>query len=353
MRCEECLAVVEEYFDGELVRHKAEQVAAHLAACADCAAAHDALAFEQELFLRYDRGLEVSPALWQNVRAAVARLEESERPTEPLPPFAALRRRLAGAFGALAPRAAFAPALALFLLAALAGALWLARRPGATDEVASAPPSMERAAAADPQPGASPEPGAPPAAAVDNNVASVAPVVPQPSAAERGRAGFVNAGAADVNRPARGALTPPPDPDHLEVAEAELAGLAAPAVTAESADVVLASAHLPTPEEKEMARHLEQAQMLLRSFQNEVAEGGDAVQIAYERRLSRRLLEESAALRVEADAVGDKQTRRVLDALEPFLLDIANLRDDASRDEVRSIKERMQKKEIVAALHVY
>jgi hypothetical protein len=34
-------------------------------------------------------------------------------------------------------------------------------------------------------------------------------------------------------------------------------------------------------------------------------------------------------------------------------LDISNLRDEPSREEVRSIKERMQKKEIIASLQVY
>jgi hypothetical protein len=43
----------------------------------------------------------------------------------------------------------------------------------------------------------------------------------------------------------------------------------------------------------------------------------------------------------------------LLGSLEPFLLDIANLPDKPSGDDVRSIKERMQKKEIVSALQIY
>jgi hypothetical protein len=43
----------------------------------------------------------------------------------------------------------------------------------------------------------------------------------------------------------------------------------------------------------------------------------------------------------------------LLGSLEPFLLDIANLPDRPSNDDVRSIKERMHKKEIVAALQIY
>lgn len=356
MRCEECLAVVEEYFDGELERQKGERVAAHLAACADCAAAHEALSFEQELFLRYDRGLEVGPALWEGVRAAVARLDESEKVSAPPPrQSVGLRARLAAAFGSFVPRAAFAPALALVLMAAFVGSLWLARRPaeGPEHQVASAPAAPERAPA--------PRPNVEATTAGDGGGLAepkiVAPVAPAPASAAGGPARTVNAAGANAPRgltPAAGSEAEPPSPDHNDAAEAELL-LASAEAPAEGIDMTLApaSTRLPTPEEKEMARHLEQAQMLLRSFQNEAAAGGDAVQLAYERRLSRRLLAENATLQVEAEAVGDKQTRRVLDSLEPFLLDIANLRDNASRDEVRSIGERMQKKEIVAALQVY
>lgn len=356
MRCEECLAVIEEYFDGELERRQSERVGAHLAACEGCSEALDALASEQEMYLRYDRGLEVGPALWEGVRAGVARLAEPEQPAAPARTRAGLGGRLAAFVAALAPRAAFAPALALVLLAAFVGALWLTQRPDR--EVVSVPPTAGEAA--DPLPNTTPDPGAPPAAAPEDRGASVgsqlaALVEPPPAVSEAVTSGGTN--GRDPRRSARGSeltVVTPPDADHLLAAEDELLAAAQP-TPAEAGDVVLATASAPllTPEEKEMARHLEQAQRLLRSFQNEVAAGGDAVQIAYERRLSRKLLAENESLRLGAEATGDRQTRRVLDTLEPFLLDIANLRDDASRDEVRSIKERMEKKEIIAALHVY
>lgn len=364
MRCEECLAVIEEFFDGELERRQSERVGAHLAACESCSEALDTLASEQEMYLRHDRGLEVGPALWEGVRAGVARLADAEPTPAPASP-SGLGSRLLAAFGRLAPRAAFAPALALLLLAAFVGALWLAQRPDSDRQMASAP-SAEQTADADPQPSTSPEPGAPPVRLQGGEVASAGPspdasVAPPSAAAHPGGVSVINAAGASVTTPRRAksaseraALTPPPD-DHLEAIEAEFTRLDARPVTNEPADALIAasSARLLTPEEKEMARHLEQAQRLLRSFQNEAAAGGDAVQIAYERRLSRRLLAENETLRLGAEAAGDRQTRQVLDTLEPFLLDIANLRDDASRDEVRSIKERMEKKEIIAALHVY
>ena len=107
------------------------------------------------------------------------------------------------------------------------------------------------------------------------------------------------------------------------------------------------------PGQKEVARHVEQTQMLLRSIKNARADRGGAADVAYEKGLSRKLLAENATLQLEADVKGDKGTRQVLDTIEPFLLDIANMRENPSRDEVRSIRERVRKNEIVAALQVY
>ncbi|HWS53405.1 MAG TPA: zf-HC2 domain-containing protein, partial [Pyrinomonadaceae bacterium] len=111
MRCEDCLSVVEEYFDGELETKQTERVSAHMAACADCAAALDALSFEQDIYLRYEREAEVTPALWQQVRAGVGRLDEDEKAARPASPLARLRGRLSASLSALAPRASFAPTL--------------------------------------------------------------------------------------------------------------------------------------------------------------------------------------------------------------------------------------------------
>ena len=358
MRCEDCLAVVEEYFDGELEAKQTQSVSAHLAACADCAAALDALSFERDIYLRYERDVEVTPALWEQVRAGVARLEAAAPPAPPQPRLVRLRGRLAASLSVFAPRSAFAPTLALLVLGVALGALWLARTPAErpSGDVASNPARAERPAA----------PVAPPTVqtntpdAVDGNNPPDESnhFAPARAAARReGPAGvsFVNVGgtvAAARPAPTAPAFAPPPPPDHLLAAESELLAAVGPAAPAGEDVVAAAGARLLNPEEKEMARHLEQAQALLRSFQNEAPEA-DAVQLAYERRLSRRLLEENAALQFGAETSGREETRQVLDTLEPFLLDIANLRDDASREDVSSIRERMQKREIITALQVY
>jgi hypothetical protein len=46
-------------------------------------------------------------------------------------------------------------------------------------------------------------------------------------------------------------------------------------------------------------------------------------------------------------------TKTLLSDIEPLLIDISNLPDHAKPEEVRAIKERVQKTEIVAALLDY
>lgn len=102
------------------------------------------------------------------------------------------------------------------------------------------------------------------------------------------------------------------------------------------------------------ARHVEQAQVLLRSFRNARAGGDDpaTTEIAYEKRRSKELLYRNILLRREAASRGNIEVESLLSNLEPILIDIANLPDKPAQDEVRSITERMRKKNIVAMLQV-
>ncbi|HSB11994.1 MAG TPA: hypothetical protein VLM38_21085 [Blastocatellia bacterium] len=104
----------------------------------------------------------------------------------------------------------------------------------------------------------------------------------------------------------------------------------------------------------ETARHLEQAQLMLRSFRNSRESNAQTdPDLAYEKQQSKGLLYKNIVLRRDAEAKGNQPAENLLSTLEPFLLDIANLPDRPTTDEVRSIKERMQKKEIVSALQIY
>ncbi|HYJ46980.1 MAG TPA: hypothetical protein VEV81_10235, partial [Pyrinomonadaceae bacterium] len=73
---------------------------------------------------------------------------------------------------------------------------------------------------------------------------------------------------------------------------------------------------------------------------------------AYEKEQSRRLLYQNIALRRDAETRGDQSASELLNTLEPILLDIAHLPDRALARDVRPIEQRMEKKEIVAALQV-
>ncbi len=101
------------------------------------------------------------------------------------------------------------------------------------------------------------------------------------------------------------------------------------------------------------ARHLEQSEVLLRAFRNiRVDQAGSAPEIGYERRRARQLLYRNIRLRREADNAGDVQVESLLGSLEPILLDIANLRDKPDPEEVRAIRDRVERKNLVPLLQV-
>jgi putative zinc finger protein len=364
MRCEDCLPLIEEYFDGEVTGQTATAVSAHLSTCATCAAALDALSFEQEIYARYDRGgLEVTPDLWARVSAEIARTPPPEAPTERRPFLNRARGYFAAALGTLALRPALASSLALLLVAAALGTLWLSRRqqPGVqTQDVARQNIPVPTVAVIPP--------------AHDNGDTNDIPQRENPFSP--GESGTVPV-AYEARGHTRDAETPQavrPSGSDISVDEL-LAGTSAPkaspivqfgpdehtptdntdALLVETAaprrEVARTEAPLLDPEQKDVARHIERAQMLLRSIKN--VRASDAGDIAYEKNLSRKLLAENATLQLEAEVKGDKETKQVLDRIEPFLLEIANMGEKPSTEEVRSIRERVRQNEIVAALEVY
>ncbi|HKS09146.1 MAG TPA: hypothetical protein VJS13_06320 [Pyrinomonadaceae bacterium] len=107
-------------------------------------------------------------------------------------------------------------------------------------------------------------------------------------------------------------------------------------------------------DEQDTAKHIEQTENLLRSIRNfSISDTDDEIDVSYDKALSRRLLIENVVLRREAEMKAKFPTKTLLADLEPFLIDIANLPDQAKPEDVRAIKERVQKTEIVAALVDY
>lgn len=101
------------------------------------------------------------------------------------------------------------------------------------------------------------------------------------------------------------------------------------------------------------AMHFEKSETLLRSFRNiRLNEKSAASEVSYERTRAKQLIFQNMLLRREADASGDVQISSVLENLEPILLDIANLPDQPDEDSVRVIRQRMERKNIVALLQV-
>jgi hypothetical protein len=93
--------------------------------------------------------------------------------------------------------------------------------------------------------------------------------------------------------------------------------------------------------------------LLLRSFRNvRLNKPGTSPELDYEKKLAQKLVYQNMMLRREADASGDTQVSSLLESLEPILLDIANLPDKARPSDVRTIRERVERKNIVALLQV-
>ena len=121
-------------------------------------------------------------------------------------------------------------------------------------------------------------------------------------------------------------------------------------IVSRGSDQSLIAASLFTPE---TIRHFEKAQLMLRSFRNASAAKRLAVtDLAYEKQLSRRLLYQNILLRRDAEMKGNLPAEEALSSLEPFLLDIANLPDKPSPGELGGIRERLQRKELIASLQI-
>ena len=124
--------------------------------------------------------------------------------------------------------------------------------------------------------------------------------------------------------------------------------------TTDQSDVLSSDLAYLDVDEQDTILHIEQSKLLLRSIKNvQISDTDDEIDVTYDKALSRRLLNENVVLRRDAEMKAKFPTKTLLADLEPFLIDIANLPDRARPEDVREIKERVQKTEIVAALLDY
>ena len=301
MKCEGCLELLEEYLDGELAEREASEIAAHLITCAECSSIRATLTVEQEMFSRYDRELEVPALLWEQI---------AEQTVSPLSKpvsqngFSAL---VASWFRVPSFGFSLATAAALIVIALVIGMAYMRTQKPEPNKVLAETPR--------PITVTSPEPKQ----------------VPKGDQAEPGNRDFVasNGSSARKQRPIRHS-------------------------TIDQSDVLSADTGYQDLDDQDTANHIEQTQNLLRSIRNvEVNDNDQEIDVTYDKAVSRRLLNENIVLRRDAEMKAKFPTKALLSDLEPFLIDIANLPDQAKPDDVRAIKERVQKTEIVAALIGY
>jgi hypothetical protein len=348
MKCEECLPRIEEYVDAELDARTAARIQTHLSTCAACAADVAQLKREEEIYAHYRRDLlEVTPAHWEIVRARI----EHEKETGIERPGARLTGRLREIFS---PGKRFRPAAAYALLLILAGVtagiIYLNNRGRRIETISTASKQSETPAA---------ERGTqvlPPGKSGEGE--RTVPVV-------------INREKRDSNRPSPALAATKGAPGstgrqktlavaHLKPSQKPAATRPTPDATAQFELAVAGNVIDDAPSRSdagdfdfEVARHAGRAELLLRSFRNmRLPDAKRSLDVSYEKEQSRKLLYRNIALRRDAAARGDQPTLELLNRLEPILLDIANLPGRARERDVRSIEQRMEKKEIIASLQV-
>ncbi len=315
MECFDCINFLEAYIDGEAGEREAEQVRLHLATCANCETQFEALTAEQEMYARYDRELQISPALWNGIAARIAPEDREIAAGRKFD----VRVWFAGLFSVPAFRLAM-PAMAMVLIALVVGLAYWRTQTRPQPPVLTA--GMER-----------------PAPAASNSKPAVGTSVNTPLEA----APLVNTGGGSRNEQ-------PGTPTIV-------AHLNRPATNQRAdngSDVLFRDAAYADPEERDTASHLEQAQNLLISFRNiKYSDDDEEVDVTYEKAESRRLLNENVLLRRDAEVAGKYPAKAMLGSLEPFLIDIANLPDKAKPADIRQLTDRVQRTEIVAELRGY
>lgn len=305
--------------DGELPSHEIAEVKEHLQECSDCRAAHESF-----LLLRTQLNSYVSTVDAAAIDAALAKII-SPRHTYAKPAVSRGWRERLAAFGlgdTFTPR--FAGAAALVVLAVTIGIVALLLRRESGEDLAQVSPS-------NPITASSPE-------VVDvRKPQAQKPASRQPNAPDKAEK------PKPTQTPARNIpRTPRRRPETAPNYSAIEDNVATNNQSLDGAEVELIT-----------ARHLEQSELLLRSFRNvKAANGSKAPEVRYERQRAQKLLYQNMLVRREADAKGDVQVSELLGSLEPILLDIANLGDKPRNEEVVAIKERVERKSLVPLLQI-
>jgi len=320
MNCNECAPLLEDLLYHKLSATTENELVEHLTACNACAGEYALLSKEQELYGRCE--FQIAPQFWTGVQARIASENGSRA------------GRFASLFNVFHLPPLGAAVACLFVVLGLIGA-WryfdLRREQTASAEFNDAPP------------------------------VSVATTDPKSSAVQGTESRNAEQAPSDGvkrNPSSRRLLVSQPmklkSPDAREYARKIEKPTVGTDIVVKEKQVLAAQARTTSDLDADSARHLEQVEMLLRSFKNgRLLRHGNTLDLKYESRLSKDLLVQNVLLRHDAELAGDVPLSRLLDRFEPFLLDIANLRTNSDAKEIRLIRENLTKAEIISALHAF
>jgi len=142
MNCENCQSLIEDYIDGALDQKSVRDMTTHMNSCAACARFREELVREQQLYWRYDRGLEVSTALWSSIEARI----KQDRATRASGTISRMRERLSGLIAAPRFSPAFAAALVVIAIGVTVAVMSYLNSPSRVATVATNDPDKNRGA---------------------------------------------------------------------------------------------------------------------------------------------------------------------------------------------------------------
>ena len=296
--------------DGELAPSEAREVERHLLTCAQCEEARADFLNLRSQISSYEAAV---PGQVQN--RELAKILAGSRGKR-----AASAPRLTWGWNWSYAAGAFASIAILALIVGLVGLKFYGERP---DVAIQYPPSATASPVASPAPSPEPTPE-PEQPKSDKEPETTRPAQPKPNRRPPVREPKPGEQFAGIPNPTR---LPAP------------AGIPEPVRPADAQTMT--------------ALHLEKTETLLRAFRNVQLDDPDAAnEVNDERKRAEQLVYQNMVLRREADASGDVQIASLLEDLEPILLDIANLPAKPDGDAVRVIRERVERKNIVALLQI-
>jgi len=326
MNCKECLSLLEDYLYRQLNATADKQLATHLGACEVCAGEYSLRRSEQKIYAGCE--VRVGPEFWAGVQARIQ--QEKGLRSEMLAPLAALW----SGFRFNPALAAAAGCLVLVCLAALS--LYV----GTRSETGRATTAERQ----DKQPlGAAP-------AKQDNTVQVLEAGEKSKSPLDHSEQNVPRHTGLALKRASSGRAPVASEYAMKRIEERASGG----EVLAEPNSLLAARTNIGSDLDADSARHIERAEMLLRSFKNSrFLPAAYTSELNYERRLSKDLVGSNILLRRDAELAGNVALARLLDRLEPFLLEIANLQENSGRKEIRLVREGLMREQIIAALQSF